>query len=421
MEKQDLIQALNNRDKSKRLDALRKLKAITPDRGKIEGYTNNHVHSKYSFSPYSPSRIVYEAYLSGLDTVGIMDHDSIAGAKEFIEAGEIFGITTTVGFEIRTDWSDTPFNGIKINNPDQITSGYICVHGVPHQSIDKAEVFLANVRNARNERNKKMVDKINSLSSDITLDFDADVVPLSYSDDGGSITERHLLYALGLKLIENCGKGENLISYVENSLGINLADGQKKFLMDTSYAYYDYDLLNILKSSFVSKIYIDAKPPEMPKIQDLIAFCHDVGAIVGYAYLGDVGASPTGDKKAQKFEDDFIDDLAEYLVTLDFDAVAYMPSRNTVDQLKHVMRLCEKFELFQISGEDINQPRQQFICKQLMDDNFKHLIESTWALVGHEKKASIDIKNGMFYKDNKKIKLADKADEYIAFGKNSRP
>jgi len=420
MEKQNLIQDLNNRNKQKRLEALRNLKAITPDRGEIEGFTNNHVHSTYSFSPYSPSRIVYEAYLSGLDTVGIMDHDSIAGAKEFIEAGEIFGITTTVGFEVRTDWSDTPFKGIRINNPDQVTSGYTCVHGVPHQSIDKVEEFLSTVRSARNERNKKMVDKINGLLDGISLDFEKDVLPISYADDGGSITERHLLYALSLKLIEKYGKGESLITYIEKDLGITLSDGQKKFMMDESYVYYDYDLLNIMKSSFVSKIYIDAYPPEMPKIQELIAFCHEVGAIVGYAYLGDVGASPTGDKKEQKFEDDFLDDLAKHIVALDFDAIAYMPSRNTVPQLKRVMQLCEKHELFQISGEDINQPRQPFICKQLMDENFEHLIESTWALVGHEKKASLDIKDGMFYNGNKKIKLADKTPEYIDFGKKSR-
>ncbi len=35
-----------------------------------------------------------------------MDHDSLAGAKEFVDAGRIAGMPTTIGYEIRTDWSD---------------------------------------------------------------------------------------------------------------------------------------------------------------------------------------------------------------------------------------------------------------------------------------------------------------------------
>ena len=47
---------------------------------------NNHVHSNYSFSPYSPTQITEAAVEAGLKTVGLMDHDAIAGAPEFLEA-----------------------------------------------------------------------------------------------------------------------------------------------------------------------------------------------------------------------------------------------------------------------------------------------------------------------------------------------
>ena len=59
----------------------------------------------------------------------------------------------------------------------------------------------------------------------------------------------------------------------------------------------------------------------------------DVGAISAYAYLGDVGDSVTGDKRAQKFEDDYLDELVPYLKELGFRAITYMPSRNTKAQL----------------------------------------------------------------------------------------
>lgn len=41
-------------------------------------------------------------------------------------------------------------------------------------------------------------------------------------------------------------------------------------------------------------------------IRQFTAFAKELGAISAYAYLGDVGESPTGDKKAQKFEDDYL-------------------------------------------------------------------------------------------------------------------
>jgi hypothetical protein len=117
---------------------------------------------------------------------------------------------------------------------------------------------------------------------------------------------------------------------------------------------------------------------------------------LAYAYLGDVGESVTGDKKSEKFEDEYLELLFEVLKELGFDAVTYMPSRNTSAQLKRVKSLCERYELFQISGEDINSPRQSFICEKLKDAEFRNLIDSTWTLIAHERLATEDKDRGMF-------------------------
>jgi len=414
-----LIKKLNAPKAEDRLDALRELKKNIGDLKDGDWYTNNHVHSTYSFSPYSPTKIVYEAYMAGLDTVGLMDHDSIAGAKEFIEAGKIMKIATTVGFEMRTDWADTPFKDVRINNPDQKGCAYICVHGVPHQHIDEAEKFLSKIRDARNERNKKMVERINKAVKGVELDFEKDVVQISCSNEGGSITERHILYALGKKIADMAKSRIELAEYITKELDISLSDMQRRYIENESNDIFLYDLLNILKSNFVKKMYVDAKQPEILPIKDALEFVHKIGAIPGYAYLGDVGNSATGDKKRQKFEDDYIDDLITYVKEIGFDAVAYMPSRNTVEQLYRLQELCKKHELFEISGEDINQPRQSFICEQLMDDNYIHLIDNTWALIGHEVLASKDKKNGLFAGENKNIKLSKKLDIFAIQGFNA--
>ena len=153
--------------------------------------------------------------------------------------------------------------------------------------------------------------------------------------------------------------------------------------------FYEYDILGALKSNMVEKFYIDATD-ECPDVKDFIEMVHKNGGIAAYAYLGDVGDSVTGDKKAQKFEDDYLGLLIEVLRELKFDAITYMPTRNTLDQLKRLMKLCEDNGFFQISGEDINSPRQSFKCKALDDPNFGHLIDATYQLINYENAATKD-------------------------------
>ena len=81
---------------------------------------------------------------------------------------------------------------------------------------------------------------------------------------------------------------------------------------------------------------------------------------------------------------DFLDDLFVYLKKKGIGAITYMPSRNTADQLDRLMKLCNKYDMMQISGEDINQPSQSFICKELADPRFAHLVDAAWELVKRE-------------------------------------
>ena len=81
------ITRLNADRSGERLDALRQLKGWIDD-GTIptvaqNAECNNHVHSRYSFSPYSPSGIAWKADQTGLSTCGLVDHESVAGAAEF--------------------------------------------------------------------------------------------------------------------------------------------------------------------------------------------------------------------------------------------------------------------------------------------------------------------------------------------------
>ncbi len=396
-----LISGLNDDDVKVRLESLEKLmeeircgKMVRPEAG-ID--VNNHIHTFYSFSPYSPSKAVWTAYQSGLQTAGIMDHDSVSGAAEFIEAGKITGLAVTVGMECRTDFSKTPLAGHKINHPDQVSTAYAALHGIPHTSLNKIAGFMSGYARERGKRNRRIVENINQifLPYGITIDYDADIIPLSKSREGGSITERHILYALAKRLTENFGRGEKLVRFLKDKINLKIPPKLEANLLDAGHGYYEYDLLGVFKGDFTARFYIPAAA-ECPDIREFLEFSKSIGAISAYAYLGDVGDSVTGDKVSQKFEDDYLDLLFEVISGLGFDAVTYMPTRNTLEQIRRVKTLCERYGLFQISGEDINNPRQTFICNALRQAEFRNLIDSTWALIGHEKSATEDIRKGMF-------------------------
>ena len=393
-------------DREERLDALRSWEAGQPKKAaQAAGEINNHIHTIYSFSPYTPAMAALRARDSGLAAAGSVDHDSIAAAFETLEAAAILGIGGCVGFELRVsfktgaDGKPSPFAGRKINNPDSEGFAYMTVQGIPKPSIPAAAEFLKPVREQRLKRTRAMANSANAILREAKvpeIDFDLDIYGKSKYAEGGEVTERHLLAAIAEKLILKYGKGPGLAGGLEASLGITVAPKTAAPLADSSNPHYLYDLLGVLKSEFLPRIYIQPDENECIPARQVTAFAESVGAIPAYAYLGDVGESPTGDKKAEKFEDDFIEELFAELSRLGYRAIAYMPPRNTVGQLRRVQRLCAQWGFMEISGVDINSSRQSFNCPEVLQNEFRHLIDTTWALIAHERLASIDRRFGLF-------------------------
>ena len=379
-----ILKFLNADTAETRLDNLRGL--IASEKAKPEErpqYANNHIHTIYSFSPYSPTAAVYFARQAGLTTAGIMDHDTIAGAKEFREAGRIAGVAVTCGMECRVDFSQTSLTGRRLNNPDQDGIAYMAVHSVPPQNYGILQEAFAPLRERRNKRNIKMVQNINSLMNPhgISLDFEKDVLPESQYAWGGTVTERHLLWALAVKLIE-AGGAEEMAGLLAG-LGVALNEGQLSRL-SADNPYLRYDLLGILKAELIGKIYVPAFD-ECMTLNELVELAKRAEAILCYAYLGDVGDSVTGDKRPERYEDSYLDELFAVLKQEGVSGVTYMPSRNTSAQIARLRELCAAYGMIEISGEDINSPKQSFICEKLSEPGFSHLVQATWRLIERER------------------------------------
>ena len=109
-------------------------------------------------------------------------------------------------------------------------------------------------------------------------------------------------------MTQHFGQGTALVDFLAEQLGIQVQGAVRDLLLSESNVFYDYDLLNVLKAQLVEQFYVPATA-EAPPIKDVAEFSEKHGIVLAYAYLGDVGDSVTGDKKTQKFEDDFLDDV----------------------------------------------------------------------------------------------------------------
>ena len=173
------------------------------------------------------------------------------------------------------------------------------------------------------------------------------------------------------------------IAFLENDLELSVSEKLKSYLLDNDNPYFLYDLLGVLKAD-TKFFYIEADE-ELLTAEELVKVSLKFGAIPAWSYLGDIGDSVTGDKRTQKFEDDYLPELGAAVKEIGFQASAYAPTRNTSKQLENLLITVRKHNLLQISGEDINTPRQEFTCPILARPEFRHLTTSTWALIGHEK------------------------------------
>jgi hypothetical protein len=230
------------------------------------------------------------------------------------------------------------------------------------------------------------------------IDFSRDILEKSCYRGGGEVTERHLLAAVAEKLIARYGPA--LPRGLADSFAVTPDAKAAALLADPDNPHLLFDLLGVLKTAFLPRIFIQGGEAECVPARQVTEFARSIGAIPAYAYLGDVGESPTGDKKAEKFEDGFLETLFDELSAMNYRAVTYMPPRNTEAQLRRVMRLCSERGFMEISGVDINSSRQSFNCPKVLEPPFRHLVDTTWALIAHERLATADSRLALFSPEN---------------------
>jgi hypothetical protein len=154
---------------------------------------NMHCHTFFSFNAYgySPTGLAWLAKRRGIKLIGIVDFDVLDGVDEFLDACDTLGVRGTAGVETRVFVPE--FASREINSPGE--PGVLYHMGIGFTSSkapDSATRILDDLRQRATQRNQGLIERINPHLTPATIDYEADVLPLS---PGGTPTERHIVVA----------------------------------------------------------------------------------------------------------------------------------------------------------------------------------------------------------------------------------
>ena len=135
-----------------------------------------HVHSTSSDGTLTPAEVVRHAKSKGLAAIALTDHDTVAGVHEAIEEGNRVGLEVIPGVELSAEYEDREIHILGLNIDFKSTL-----------LLDKLHIMKKD----REERDPKMINKLNELGFEITLeDVKAEAV------EGGVVTRAHFAAAL---------------------------------------------------------------------------------------------------------------------------------------------------------------------------------------------------------------------------------
>jgi len=341
---------------------------IRPRRG-----TNGHIHTSESFSVFrSPTEAVWQAAREGIAVLGINDHYTVAGHDEFRRACKVAGIAATFSLEAVAVDRDAAEAGLKLNDPDNPGRIYLCGKGVtrvPSESSPEMQT-LARMRAALERRNREITGKVAKLFRD-RLGADGptweDVVGLT---PRGNATERHVAYAVLLRLRELTAKQEKSLSEIMTALcgAAPPAGGDDAALQIFLRA-------KLLKAGAPCFVREDADA--FVSVADLRRTFLAFGSIPTYPVLGNPVLA--GEQN--------IEALLDRLEGLGFHAVEVIPHRNTRERLEEIVFAARRRWWPVFNGTEHNTPETRPLLDPFaLDPEFEPWFrQSTAVMLGHQR------------------------------------
>lgn len=389
--RKELEPQLNSADGNERIAALRILKSLErQDKALIPRRLPNRakLNRKSVFCGASdyPADLVYRSYRDGCSVCGIIDTLTVSSGAELSEACSIVGIAPLYGAELPVRFEEK--RELRVNHPIQRDLMNLYLMGVPECCLEELNARLAEKRAFRVERMRKMTEILNRRIADleIRLDFEQEVLPLSKSEEFGTLSEQHILRALSDRLIAVYGMGASLLALLGEEFELALSAKAEKNLLNIENPDYRKDLTAALQG-LIKDFYVDARE-ECFTFDEIGALAKSCGGVLAYPYIGDIEQTQHGETVVEKFEDEFLEPLLERLGASSVHAVCYRLTSNTPAQIERIGELCKRYGLMEISaGAALNRKPQ--------DDTFtaeenSFAADCMWALAGNSRANSAE-------------------------------
>lgn len=314
---------------------------------------NMHCHTFFSYNGYgySPSCLAWKGRVAGLYAMGLVDFDVLDGVEEFLEACDKSGLRACAGLETRIFVPE--FASREINSPGEPGVSYHMGVGFVSGTVRDGRL-LQELKRIAQHRNRSMVERINAHLEPASLDYGADVLPLTPM---GNATERHVCMAFDKKAQAAFPDPEARAAFWAEKLGMAI-DAVRAAMIDAP-VFQGQIRAKTMKAGGVG--YVKPEGPDFPRLEEVNQFILENGAIPTFAWLD---GSSAGEQA--------LDELLDVMMASGVAAVNIIPDRNwnfkdpevkrrKVENLYHFVETVQARHLPIVIGTEMNAYGQRFV------------------------------------------------------------
>ncbi|MBI3317438.1 MAG: PHP domain-containing protein [Candidatus Omnitrophica bacterium] len=250
-----------------------------------------HMHTTHSDGSYAPLDLIRYAKQKKLDCVSVTDHDTMTSVRECREEAGRLGLEFIPGIELSAKFEPGTLHLL----------GYFL--DADHPGLQKK---LVKIQKARRERNPQIIDKLQKLGVDLSLE---EVIQEAYEDKeipaGRQLGRPHFARAL-----------------VKKNIVGSLQEAFHRFLAKGSPAYVD-------KSRLTGA--------------EVISIIHEAGGVVSLAH-----------PKQMKLEGEALEGEIRKLVDQGLDALEVFHSSHGPEDHAVFLRFAKRFNLVTTGGSDFH-------------------------------------------------------------------
>ncbi len=373
----------------------------------------------YSADNFSPARLVWEAVIRGLSIIGSADKDNLGALGEMLGAGDALGIRVTVSLETKA-YAKSHCDD-EINCPGE--SGLVKALGVGFTAVPPLDcehgALIASLPNRASERNQAMIARLNAKLAPVTIDYQADVLPLT---PAGNASIDHVVLAY-------INKAKTIFTELHD-LAVFWADVLGRSPNDAECLLGDANTFTDLLFDKLLRMYSDAESDSRvmvyPAIADFFKAVTASGAVPCLHWRD-------GLSQAESNPDRLLDDAMGWgarAVSLAPDASWNLPDaeekRRKLEALAELVRAARERNLPLLVGSPMSAPRQKFVDSfdaPEISAYFRDFTDSAFWLYGHttlERAAGLGVMSEWARKHFRDDRAAANA-FYLEVGKKARP